>query len=87
MLRSRKGKQMENELLARLESLRIKMIGIAERKGLSHPEVLMISQEIDQIHNKINVLSGKFPRRRRIKIMIKEASTIKDAYIYARACV
>jgi S-adenosylmethionine synthetase len=76
---------MEKQLLARLESLRKEMIGIAERKGLSHPDVLRISQEVDQLHNKLNLI-GKYSVRAKMKIMIREAS-MKRAYIYARACV
>lgn len=77
---------MEKQLLARLESLRIEMIGIAERKGLSHPDVLRISQEVDHLHNKLNLIGRKLPKTVKMKIMIREAS-LKKAYIYARACV
>lgn len=78
---------MEKILLSRLESLRIKMIWTAQHKGLIHPDVLEISQEIDLIHNKINKLRFTYPVKNRLKIIIREASVKKTAYIYAKACV
>lgn len=78
---------MENMLLSRLEILRVKMNEIAYHKGLEHPDVLKISQEIDQLHNKINELRIKYQMKEKIKIIIREASVKRTAYIYARACV
>lgn len=47
---------MEKILLARLERLRCKMNILADRNGIDHPDVLAISQRIDQLHNLINRL-------------------------------
>lgn len=45
---------MEKLLISRLERLRKHMNILAERKGIDHPEVLIISQRIDHLHNLIN---------------------------------
>jgi len=44
---------MENLWLSELEMLRTEMHGLGIEKGLTHPEVLAISQRIDSIHNKL----------------------------------
>jgi hypothetical protein len=52
----RKDRIMEKALLKRLESLRDEMNQLALVKGLSNHQVLLLSQEIDEIHNKLNEL-------------------------------
>jgi S-adenosylmethionine synthetase len=79
---------MENVLLIRLERLRKQMNELAKRKGLCHPEVLLISQEIDQVHNRINELSYHHQTSNKNKFIIKESSKEKSIYLYATAaCV
>jgi hypothetical protein len=49
---------MEQRLLKKLEKLRTEMNVLAINKGLNHPDVLHLSQQIDEIHNKINQLDN-----------------------------
>jgi hypothetical protein len=74
---------MENVLLLRLERLRDEMNELARRKGLSHHEVLMVSQEIDQLHNRINELSYHQSNVRKHKLIIRESPKARFTYIYA----
>jgi hypothetical protein len=82
---------MENVLLLRLERLRKQMNELAKRKGISHHEVIAVSQEIDQIHNRINELSYHQSTSNKYKLIIRETprETAKEAftYVYATACV
>lgn len=82
---------MENVLLLRLERLRKQMNELAKHKGLSHHEVLTVSQEIDQLHNRINELSYHQSTSKKHKLIIRETpkETSKGfTYVYATAaCV
>ncbi len=51
------------QLLARLEQLRAALEQLVVEKGLEHPDVLTLSQQIDEALNEYNRLTA--PRRRR----------------------
>lgn len=40
------------ELLARIETMRQLMHDLASKKGITHPDVLLISQELDMVLNR-----------------------------------
>lgn len=85
---------MEKRVMMQLEGLRKKMNELADKKGLDHPEVLMISQQIDELHNKFNRFhydsskkhqSTIYRLRRNIKI--KESRNQIYAYLYAASVI
>jgi hypothetical protein len=78
---------MENVLLIRLERLRKQMNELAKCKGLSHHEVLRVSQEIDQLHNRINELSYHQSNFNKHKLIIRETPKETFTYVYATAAV
>lgn len=47
---------MEEVYLIKMEWLRYQMIQLAKERGLNDPAVLEISQQIDELHNKLNQL-------------------------------
>lgn len=51
---------MKGVLKEQIELLRKKMEKMARKKGLTHPEVIAISREIDQLHNQWNLFSGRY---------------------------
>jgi hypothetical protein len=50
---------MEKEILDKLEKLRTKMNLLAIELGITHVNVIKISQEIDELHNQFNELKIK----------------------------
>jgi hypothetical protein len=53
---------MKGLLEIQIKFLRKKMEEMAQRKGLTDPEVIAISQEIDLLHNQWNLLFGAMDR-------------------------
>lgn len=47
---------MEELYAIKMEWLRYQMIQLAKEKGLNDPAVLRVSQQVDQLHNKLNQL-------------------------------
>lgn len=70
---------MEKLLMMKLELLREEMNRIALEKGITNPQVLLLSQEIDNIHNQLNELkvyrSSRENKRNRIKEAMDEGYT------------
>jgi hypothetical protein len=54
---------MEKEILDKLEKLRTKMNLLAVELGITHVNVLKISQEIDELHNQFNELKIKSEKK------------------------
>ncbi len=82
---------MEKILLLKMERMQKQMIELARLKGIDHPEVLLMSQKIDVVHNRINRLAHltskqhkPYPIIRRLNKnnFVKESSKI-SAYLYA----
>ena len=48
-----------NSLWNQLESLRKDMHVTVLEKGISHPEVLVVSQRLDEVINKLFILDGE----------------------------
>lgn len=42
---------MRDKLLEKIELLRQQMVTVGLEQGLNHPDVLLYSQKIDQLHN------------------------------------
>ena len=53
------------QLLARLEELRGALERLVVEKGLDHPDVLNVSQQIDEALNEYNRLTARRKRSRR----------------------
>ena len=53
------------QALARLEELRARLEGLVMEKGLDHPDVLALSQQIDEALNEYNRLTALRKRGRR----------------------
>ncbi len=53
------------QVLARLEELRTELERLVAEKGLEHPEVLALSQQIDEALNEYNRLTSRRKRGRR----------------------
>jgi len=54
---------MEEKILVRIEQLRDKMNQLAMDKGLRDPDVLVISKEIDSLHNMLNEIRPPKPSK------------------------
>ena len=53
------------QALARLEQLRAQLEGLVMEKSLGHPDVLNVSQQIDEALNEYNRLTARRKRGRR----------------------
>jgi len=53
------------QVLARLEELRAALERLVDDKGLDHPDVLALSQQIDEALNEYNRLTARRKRSRR----------------------
>lgn len=64
-----------------IERKRKEMEDAANELGLTHPLVIRISQQLDQLHNEWNARSDMVKENRGIYLIRRYASTIPDALV------
>lgn len=76
---------MKDLILGEIRFLKEKMVQKACEKGLDHPHVLKISQEIDELHNDLNRILEKEKEQSDLlykHIIRKQNDIFEDATLY-----